>query len=228
MDLKSAAYGLPGSSPGGGTTQWDQAMKDIELPPLPEPTALGMDFDKGWDGVRAYGYTEEDLQAYARAAVEADRAQRVPDGWKQEAAEAIDWLLNNIRRDAPQLSGKAMGNAVRVRDALLASTPAPAQQEPSDENKALDLLAVLFDSYENGTPCYEDPESTTGYLGHAFQLDSETFHACADLLNRRRPVNGEPAAQPQEQPAPAQREPAKPMDAQKDAAIDAAIKEQTR
>lgn len=65
----------------------------------------------------------------ARAAIEADRAQRVPDGWKQEAAEAIDWLLNNIRRDAPQLSGKAMGNAVRVRDALLASTPAPAQQE---------------------------------------------------------------------------------------------------
>lgn len=60
----------------------------------------------------------------------AQEAQRVPDGWKQEAAEAIDWLLNNIRRDAPQLSGKAMGNAVRVRDALLASTPAPAQQEP--------------------------------------------------------------------------------------------------
>lgn len=70
------------------------------------------------------------LSWLARAAVEADRAQRVPDGWKQEAAEAIDWLLNNIRRDAPQLSGKAMGNAVRVRDALLASTPAPAQQEP--------------------------------------------------------------------------------------------------
>lgn len=82
--------------------------------------------------INGYGYTEDDMASYARAAVEADRAQRVPDGWKQEAAEAIDWLLNNIRRDAPQLSGKAMGNAVRVRDALLASTPAPAQQETSE------------------------------------------------------------------------------------------------
>lgn len=99
-------------------------MKDIELPPLskfdhPEPRTMQ------WSDLELYA-----IKSYARAAIEADRAQRVPDGWKQEAAEAIDWLLNNIRRDALQLSGKAMGNAVRVRDALLASTPAPAQQEP--------------------------------------------------------------------------------------------------
>jgi hypothetical protein len=40
-----------------------------QLPPLPEPEALGMDFDKGWDGVRAYGYTEAQMQAYALQAL---------------------------------------------------------------------------------------------------------------------------------------------------------------
>ena len=64
----------------------------------------------------------------------------------------------------------------------------PAQQEPlTDEELALSLLETLFDAYENGVPCYEDPETADGYIGHAFRLDDETFHACADLLNRRRP-----------------------------------------
>ena len=36
----------------------------------------------------------------------------------QDAAEAIDWLLKNIRLDAPQLSGKAMGNAEKCANAL--------------------------------------------------------------------------------------------------------------
>lgn len=47
----------------------------------------------------------------------------------QDAAEAIDWLLKNIRLDAPQLSGKAMGNAEKCATALrtaLAQQPATA------------------------------------------------------------------------------------------------------
>lgn len=78
----------------------------------------------------------------ARAAIEADRAQRVPDGWKLEAAVAIDELLRLIRRNAPELSGKVLGNAQRVLDTALAPTPAPAQQEPA---KPMDAhLAAYF------------------------------------------------------------------------------------
>lgn len=47
----------------------------------------------------------------------------------QDAVEAIDWLLKNIRLDAPQLSGKAMGNAEKCASALraaLAQQPAIA------------------------------------------------------------------------------------------------------
>lgn len=36
----------------------------------------------------------------------------------QDAAEAIDWLLKNIRLNAPHLSGKAMGNAEKCASAL--------------------------------------------------------------------------------------------------------------
>lgn len=93
-------------------------MKDIELPPLPHWCEAGSPF-------------AEQMQAYARAAVEADRAQRVPDWWKLEAAVAIDELLRLIRRNAPELSGKVLGNAQRVLDTALAPTPAPAQQEPA-------------------------------------------------------------------------------------------------
>ena len=49
----------------------------------------------------------------------------------QDAAEAIDWLLNTIRRDAPQLSGKAMGNAEKCACALRAAlAQQPATSEP--------------------------------------------------------------------------------------------------
>ena len=74
---------------------------------------------------------------------------------------------------------------------------------PTDENRALDLLATMFDAYENGVQCYEDPEEQTGYLGHALQLDDDTFHACADLLNRRRPVKSAHAAPTAPAPQPA-------------------------
>lgn len=49
-------------------------MKDIELPPLP----VGI--------LSPIGelYTPEQMDAYASAAVEADRAQRVPDGYSED------------------------------------------------------------------------------------------------------------------------------------------------
>jgi hypothetical protein len=105
---------------------------------------------------------------------------------------------------------------------LLTALPAPAAPaleapaaHASDERQALDLLALLFDAWELGTPCYEDVDEGAGFLGHAFQLDGVTFRACADLLNRRRPVHTrkEPktlAAAPQAQAHEAPAAPALP------------------
>lgn len=57
----------------------------------------------------------------------------------QDALEAIDWLLKTIRRDAPQLSGKAMGNAEKCACALRIAIQQPAQTtqtEVTDEQIA--------------------------------------------------------------------------------------------
>jgi hypothetical protein len=51
----------------------------------------------------------------------------------------------------------------------------------------LELLSIMFDAYENGVPCYEDPEEEYHYLGNAFKLKDEHFHRIADLLNKLDP-----------------------------------------
>jgi hypothetical protein len=76
----------------------------------------------------------------------------------------------------------------------MSAAPQAAEDAPSDEEKALDYLATMFDAYENGPDCYEDPEDCSGHLGKAIRVDNDDFHAIADLLNRRRPVA---AMQPQ-------------------------------
>lgn len=40
----------------------------------------------------------------------------------------------------------------------------------TNTHSLLRLLAMLFDKWENGTPCYENPADFEGYLGNAFHL----------------------------------------------------------
>jgi len=54
------------------------------------------------------------------------------------------------------------------------------------EKKLLDLLDIMFDAYENGPDCYEDPEECDVYVGKAIKLDDATFHRIADILNEHR------------------------------------------
>ena len=58
-------------------------------------------------------------------------------------------------------------------------------------DELLDLLAIIFEAYEEGTECYEDPEDCAGYLGHAVLLDTEVFNRVAEILNEHRPVVGQ-------------------------------------
>ena len=57
------------------------------------------------------------------------------------------------------------------------------QQSPAVAVHALELLRALFDLYENGVDCYEDPEDMSNYVGKVFELDGETFDACVNILN---------------------------------------------
>ena len=58
-----------------------------------------------------------------------------------------------------------------------------------NEDELLDLLALMFDAYEDGPDCYEDPEDCSGHIGKAVHLDDATFDRIAYILNQRRPRN---------------------------------------
>lgn len=84
----------------------------------------------------------------------------------QDAAEAIDWLLKNIRLNAPQLSGKAMGNAEKCASALRAAlaqqtaTPEPVwfHKHWGDDD---DIFYRPDDKIPSGsTPLYTRPASS--------------------------------------------------------------------
>ena len=69
----------------------------------------------------------------------------------QDAAEAIDWLLKNIRLDAPHLSGKAMGNAEKCASALRtalqqaeAKTDEPVQADSSGPLRVIASLGAAL------------------------------------------------------------------------------------
>ena len=58
-----------------------------------------------------------------------------------------------------------------------------------NEDELLDLLALMFDAYEEGPDCYEDPDECAGRIGKAVHLDDAAFDRIADILNLRRPRN---------------------------------------
>ena len=100
-------------------------------------------------------------------------------------------LQSSVRGNMVMPSDDPKYVLVRVVEAALATqqeAQPQVEREPlTDEDQALDLLETLFDAYENGVPCHEDGDQDSTFIGHAFRLDDETFHTCADLLNRRRP-----------------------------------------
>lgn len=114
-----------------------------KLPPLPEPTALGMDFDKGWDGIRAYGYTEDDMQAYAIAAIEAQGVPDDADVWCEYVAEMVGAYISE---PVGSEKVKAIAGIIRRRmpKRFFASTPPAPQAKPqplSDEQRQ-DLASI--------------------------------------------------------------------------------------
>lgn len=75
-------------------------------------------------------------QAEARGDEPVAAPQAVGAGLLPDAREALRWLLANIRRDAPQLSGKAMGNAERVIGLIDAAASQPMSLEGAPQPPA--------------------------------------------------------------------------------------------
>lgn len=54
-------------------------------------------------------------------------------------------------------------------------------------DEIVDLLERMFSAYEDGDPCYENPDECEGFIGNAVILDEVTFNRIADILNELRP-----------------------------------------
>lgn len=109
--------------------------------------------------------------------------------------EPVAWQINFVS-DGKPIRYTFGHNAIadfRQFDANATSTPLYATQPDlqarvEELERGIDMLAMLFDKYENGPSCYEEPDERTGYLGNAVRLDDPDFHRIADFLNKHRPV----------------------------------------
>lgn len=178
-------------------------MKDIELPPLPSSHQQG-DQTTDFHG-RLLKYTDRDMKAYARAAVEADRAQRVPDGYRE--------VLSNLLWAATERDAK---NRIRQFDefldaarSMLASTPAqPAQQESSIPAE-FDVRTILL-SISPG----EDGMGHEVYAASVADVESQLTSMGQELEEWQLGIRRLPTAAHQEPPsAPAQPAQQEPMEA---------------
>lgn len=146
--------------------------------------------------IRALRATEAGLQDRI-AAIEADRAQRVPDGWMlvpveptEEMLVAGDDVLHEAFRD------RCIATRT-IYDAMLASTPAqPAQQEPSEAEMV----------------CAEAYQVVGCLLSDLGLFETEPARKILDNLSEARMVHQdvlpwESAAAHQEPPQPVERKP---------------------
>jgi len=109
----------------------------------------------------------------------------------KQALEALDGVLKAHRLDERSADDR-MKIIYAVSDAEkaildLRQAIEQAEREQADSDEAMELLSLVFDAWENGTPCYEAPEDCDGFLGTAFILNDDVFKRCCDLLNRVNP-----------------------------------------
>lgn len=104
---------------------------------------------------------------FAKAAMESG------DKLLKEAQEALDQCRT--------LYNETIQRAVRAETL--------AEQNAKDAKEAIAIAGLLFDAWEEGTPCFEtDGESGMGAsIGNAFKLSDEDFTRCTNFLNRVDP-----------------------------------------
>jgi hypothetical protein len=163
-------------------------------PELPDLDRL---LDEFADEARANASGQANHLDDVRKVIHAAFARRAKPEGEAPQAEAFAWAVlaenGNViiwskNRGQVEPVSKQYGRPV---------VPVIALSGPAGD-EAVELLAAVFDAWENGIDCYEDPESNAGYLGMAFKLDDDVFQRCVDLLNRENPPrNAALAAQSQ-------------------------------
>lgn len=129
----------------------------------------------------------------------AEAKSRIADLERQLAeasAPAVEQPIGHISKGMLEQLRERLGVSGYVQSGRTEEFPvaiyAAPQAADTDIPEALELLAAVFDAWENGDDCYEDPHAAAGYLGKAFRLDDDVFKRCCELLNRRNPPRNAP------------------------------------
>lgn len=56
-----------------------------------------------------------------------------------------------------------------------------------DADQAIKLLSLMFDKYDEGVQCYEEPEDCSGFMGNAVKLNGDEFSEIVEMLDRLAP-----------------------------------------
>lgn len=68
-----------------------------------------------------------------------------------------------------------------------AAVRAAIESLANDADQAIKLLSVMFDKYDEGVQCYEEPEDCAGFMGNAVELNGDEFSEIVELLDRLAP-----------------------------------------
>ena len=102
-----------------------------------------------------------------------DAAIRFVDEMLSDFADKDDYAFMNVEK----------ARLVRIKAALTGDCG-------GGDARLLELLEIMWDGYENGSPCYEntgDPEEIGSHIGNAFQLDGDIENEIVKLLNDKMP-----------------------------------------
>jgi hypothetical protein len=70
---------------------------------------------------------------------------------------------------------------------LRETLPLYLHPSPPPQEEAIELLEYVFNLYEDGDHCYEDPDEQAGYLGKAIAIGGDEFDRIIAVLNATAP-----------------------------------------
>ncbi len=132
--------------------------------------------------------TRDEAYQHGFAAGSASRDADLKQAEQDYIAKCAELGLVNAELDALR---KALDQEAKAREnvsAMRAELAKDGDALRADAAFAIDMLAMMFDKYENGVTCYEDPAECSGALGNAISIENGDFHAIADFLNKHRPI----------------------------------------
>ncbi|MCU1305146.1 MAG: hypothetical protein JWQ87_5430 [Candidatus Sulfotelmatobacter sp.] len=129
-----------------------------------------------------------DKYSKARASSQGTPPQDMSDDILNRLIETQRLEFIRLREGLEKIAVEPLGSHAvrRMAEELLSSiSKLAASSQGTGWAEAIRLLALMYDRWEEGTQCYEDPEDCGGFLGHAVKLSEEEENQIIAILPPR-------------------------------------------